>query len=49
MMIKAKIMRPELFEEYINSFQDYAINIMYGNIVIGADIEEEWKNKPVEE
>lgn len=49
MIIKKKIMNPKLLEEYMNAFQSYAIQIMYGNITIGADIEEEWKDKPPEE
>lgn len=42
-------MKPNLLQEYMDDFQHYAISIMYGNITIGADIEDEWKDKPVEE
>ena len=49
MKIKRAIMNPNLLQQYMDEFQTYAIGVMYGNITIGADIEEEWKDKPVEE
>lgn len=44
------IFRQDIYTTYINSFNDYALDIVYGgNVVIGDDIEDEWKNKSADD
>ena len=44
------IFKQDIYKKYIDSFNDYALDILYGgNIVIGNDIEDEWKNKSADD
>ena len=49
-MIKSFILQTDLYKQYVESFNDYALSILYGgNIVIGQDIEDEWKDVPIDD
>ncbi len=44
------IFQENIYKRYIDSFNDYALSILYGgNILIGADIEDEYKDVPVDD
>lgn len=50
MMIRSFILQTDLYKRYAESFNNYALNILYGgNIVIGQDIEDEWKDVPIDD
>jgi hypothetical protein len=44
-MIRSYIFKEDLQKKYVESFNDYAISILYGNITIGNDIEDNYKDK----
>ena len=49
-MIKSYILKEGLQQSYMQAFNDYAMDILYGgNIVMGSDIEDEWKDVPVDD
>ena len=39
------ILQNDFNKRYIESFNEYAINILYGNITIGDDIEDEYRDE----
>lgn len=44
------IFQKDIYKRYIDSFNDYALSILYGgNVLIGADIEDEYKDIPVDD
>lgn len=44
-MISKYIFRPNLVKDYIQDFNRYVVNIVYGNdVILGSDIENEWKD-----
>lgn len=49
-MRESYIFRTGIYKDYINSFNSYIMEIMYGgNIVLGSDIEDEWRDVPVDD
>ena len=49
-MQNSYIFREDVFKKYIDDFNRYAIDILYGSqILIGSDIENEWKDVPVDD
>lgn len=39
-----------LEKQYVSAFNDYVMDILYGgNVVIGSEIEDEWKDVPVDD
>ncbi len=49
-MIDRYIFRENLKKDYVQNFNDYVLSILYGgNILIGDDIEDEWKDVPVDD
>ena len=45
-MLRRYIFKQDCYRDYINAFNRYAIEIMYGpNILIGSEIENEWKDE----
>lgn len=50
MLTKRYIFREDLQQSYMQDFNDYAMHILYGgNIIMGSDIEDEWKDVPVDD
>lgn len=48
-MIRSLIFRQDMFAQYMDAFNHYAVQILYGgNILIGADIEDDYKDIPVD-
>ena len=48
--MKSYIFNKDMEKRYISSFNDYALDILYGgNVLIGSDIEDEWKNVPTDD
>ena len=44
------IFQEDIYKRYIDDFNNYALNVLYGNdVLIGKDIEEEWKDIPVDD
>lgn len=44
------IFQQNIYKRYIDSFNEYAFNILYGeNVILGQDIENEWKDKSVDD
>ena len=49
-MIRSYIFNEYMEKEYIDSFNDYVLDILYGgNVLIGSEIEDEWKDVPVDD
>ena len=49
-MLNSYLFKQNLYKIYAKEFNQYAINIIYGsNILIGADIEDKWKNRPTDD
>lgn len=49
-MLGRYIFRQDVAKSYVEEFERYALDIMYGgNILIGKDIEDEYKDLPAEE
>lgn len=44
-MIRSYIFEKGFEKRYIEGFNDYALSILYGNITIGSDIEDEYKDE----
>ena len=48
--LKRYIFRIDIIERYASEFNNYVIEKIYGsNILIGSDIEQDYKNTPSEE
>lgn len=44
------IFQQDIYKRYIDSFNEYVFNILYGgNVILGDDIEDEWKNVSVDD
>lgn len=49
-MLNSYLFKQDLYKMYAEEFNRYAIDIIYGsNILIGADIEDEWKKESIDE
>lgn len=50
MIGKSYILQENFYSQYMQAFNDYAMDVLYGgNIVMGSDIEDEWKDVPVDD
>lgn len=44
-MIRSYIFNQDIEKKYIKNFNNYVLDILYGgNVLIGSDIENEWKD-----
>ena len=44
-MIRSYIFNQDIEKKYIENFNNYVLDILYGgNVLIGSDIENEWKD-----
>ena len=49
-MLSRYIFKRDVMKEYVLDFEKYAMDILYGgNVLIGKDIQNEYKNLPIEE
>ena len=49
-MRESCIFKKDFYKRYANAFNDSAMNILYGsNVVMGSDIEDEWKDVPADD
>ena len=49
-MIRSYIFNQDVEKKYIENFNNYVLDILYGgNVLIGSDIEDEWKNVSVDD
>lgn len=48
-MRRCYMFKEDYYKQYMEAFNDYALYILYGsNILIGSDIEDEYKDIPVD-
>lgn len=44
------ILNTDFYSKYVNEFNNYAMDILYGGqVLIGSDIEDEWKDVPMDD
>ena len=49
-MIESNIFRVNIYQDYITSFNNYVMETIYGgNVILGSDIEDEWRDVPVDD
>lgn len=44
-MINSYIFRQDFYKRCFEAFNKYAMNILYGNILIGSDIQNDYKDE----